>query len=167
MCELTPVFRLNDCVNMFGECHARLLDRILIVNDYNGDADKISYLSSIIDCYRLRQERDSSERRAKLCDNIVRGPTAHNDPGKVNAGRKIGKVFSKGGGIHKNDLKRGPRGNILPKKRPDLQAKRSLRDNREHELILRGTKNRKNNKKQKRDSAVQSFARYERDAGRY
>ena len=85
---------------MFRECYERLSDRFLIANedcDSNGSDDgKISYLSSIIDCFRLREARESSDRRSKLCDSICR-PIARDDPGKVNAGRRIGKVFSKNG----------------------------------------------------------------------
>ena len=47
---------------------------------------------------------------------------------------------------------RGPRGGLVPKARPDLSAKRSLRSNREAETIQRGMKYRKNNKKQMRDT---------------
>ncbi|KAL7534583.1 hypothetical protein ACHAXR_006897 [Thalassiosira sp. AJA248-18] len=154
MCELTPVFRLSDCVDMFRECHARLLGRILVVDDFGGDGEKISYLSSIIDCYLLREARETSDRRSKMCDSVYRPiAIARNDSGKVNAGRRIGKVFSK-----LNNVKRGPRGSIVPKKRPDLQAKHSLRSNRETEVIQRAMKNRKNNKKQKRDEEFRRFA---------
>ena len=157
MCELTPTFRLGDCVNMFRECHGRLLDRISVMEDYHGGFDhgRISYLSSIIDCYRLREARETSNRRAKLWDNICR-PTAYNDAGKVDPNRRVGMVFSKRGAV--GDVKRSPRGTLIPKNRPDLQAKQSLRGNREAEVIQRGTKNRKNNKKQKRDTALKEFA---------
>mmetsp|Transcript_9766 Transcript_9766/g.17575 ORF Transcript_9766/g.17575 Transcript_9766/m.17575 type:complete len:1197 (-) Transcript_9766:45-3635(-) len=154
MCDFVPMFRLSDCVDMFRECHARLFDRVDIVEDLSGDGEKISYLSSFIDCFRLREARDLSVRRSKLCDDICR-PIERDHPGKVTPGRRIGKVFS----APKNDAqKRGPRGGLLPKKRPDLQAKNSLRSNREAELIQRGMKNRKNNKKQKRDAPGRSFA---------
>jgi len=154
MCELTPVFRLSDCVDMFRECHARLFDRIDVADDHD---EKISYLSCMIDCYRLNEARETSVRRSKLCDDINR-PTPRDHPGKVSSGRRIGKVFTKGSGAVQSSLKRGPRGGIVPKKRPDLQAKHSLRNNRDAEIIQRGVKNRKNNKKQKRDEALRSFA---------
>lgn len=159
LCELTPVFRLSDCVDMFRECHGRLMDRVLIVDDYDGcNENKISFLSSIIDCYRLREARETSNRRAKLCDSICR-PIAHNDAGKVNPGRRIGMVFSKNGAVRdNNNMQRGPRGGIVPRTRPDLQAKKALRGNRDAEIIQRGMKNRKNNKKQKRDSSLTGFA---------
>ena len=158
MCDFVPMFRLSDCVDMFRECHARLFDRIQIVDDFNGDGEKISYLSSFIDCFRLREARELSVRRSKLCDDICR-PIERDHPGKVTPGRRIGKVFS----APKNDvqkLKRGPRGSLLPKKRPDLEAQYqySLRSNGDAEIIQRGMKNRKNNKKQKRDAPGRSFA---------
>ena len=156
MCELSPVFRLSDCVDLFQECHGRLLDRFLIVD--NGGFD-VSYLSCIIDCFRLIKARDTSKQRARLCDNLRR-PIAHNDPGKVNPGRKIGTVFTKSGAVRDDtsSMKRGPRGNLIPKQRPDLDAKKSLHSNRDAEVIQRGMKNRKNNKKQKRDTALKEFA---------
>ena len=155
MCELSPVFRLSDCVDLFQECHGRLSDRFLIVDDGLHNST-ISYLSSIIDCFRLIKARDTSKQRARLCDNLRR-PIAHNDPGKVNPGRKIGTVFTKSGAVHDDtSSKRGPRGNLVPKQRPDLDAKKSLRG--DAAVIQRATKNRKNNKKQKRDTALKEFA---------
>ena len=154
MCELSNIFRIADCVDMFRECHARLLDRILIVDGFGGDRDEVSYLSCIIDCYRLRAARESSDRRSKLTDSICR-PVARNHPGKVTAGRRIGKVFSKGEG---QPPKRGPRGGLVPKKRPDVAAAKALRGNRDREIIQRGSKNRKSKKKQVRDVALKSFA---------
>jgi hypothetical protein len=94
MCELTPVFRLPDCVDMFRECHERLTDRCLLVDDCSG-AHEFSYLSSIIDCHSLREARDASKRRARLCDNIVTRPTPRDHPGKVSAGRRISHVFTR------------------------------------------------------------------------
>ena len=159
LCELAPIFRLGECINMFRECHRRLSDRFLAEDNYDVDGRKISYLSSIIDCFRLSEARETSNRRAKLCDSICR-PTARNDTGKVNAGRRIGQVFSKNGPVsmqqQRSGMERGPRGGIVPKRRPDLQAKSHL--DQEAEIIMRGTKNRKNKKKQKRDVALKSFA---------
>ena len=156
MCELSPVFRLSDCVDLFQECHGRLSDRFLLAEDRGFD-EKIAYLSSIIDCFRLIKARDTSKQRARLCDNLRR-PIAHNNPGKVNPGRKIGTVFTKSGAVRDDasSMKRGPRGNLIPKQRPDLDAKKSLRG--DAEVIQRGMKNRKNNKKQKRDTALKEFA---------
>lgn len=157
VCDLELVFRISDCVDMFRECHARLFARILMVNDAGSSEQKVklSFLSSMIDCFRLREARETSDRRSKMCDtNIVNTPVARNDPGKVNGGRRIGKVFSKNDGPE--NWKRGPRGNILPKKRPDLEAKNSSRDR--EALLQRAMKNRKNNKKQKRDVALREFA---------
>lgn len=161
-CDLDLVYRLSDCVDMFRECHARLFDRIKMWDDNSGSSSsssmankKISFLSSIIDCSRLRDDRETSDRRSKMCDTAAthETPISRNDPGKVNGNRKIGKIFSKRDGP--DDWSRGPRGNILPKKRPDLEAKIS---NRDTEILQRATKNRKNKKKQKRDSALREFA---------
>ena len=219
ICDLSNAFRIIDCVGMFRECYERLSDRIDLFNDSNYYG-KISHLSSIVDCFRLKDARDASVRRSTLCDNINR-PTARDgksltyfmystnlmtpkqsmsysaclytkstDPGKVTPGRKIGQIFSKHG-LHQpgsetkrytgtngnssskrsrvaddskvsptdtSSFKRGQRGSIIPSKRPDLDAKKSLRSNPEEELMLRASKNRKNKKKQTRDSAIRSFA---------
>ena len=71
--ELTPVFRLSDCVDMFHECYNRLL-----LSDTTDDALMSarktatvppSYLSRIIDCRRLREARETSERRSRMSEN--------------------------------------------------------------------------------------------------
>ncbi len=150
--ELTPVFRLSDCVDMFRECH----DRILNV-DVGEDTIKTSYLSNVIDCYRLREAREASDRRSKIEDERVRLPNACHDSGKAKqGGRGVGAVFSKNN-VQK-DLKRGPRGGIVPKIRPDLAAKNSLKGNPYGEIIQRAMKNRKNKKKQTRDAPLKQSA---------
>ncbi len=101
ICDLSNAFRIADCVGMFNECYKRLLERVDQANKLDktrdgGNYKSISYLSSIIDCFRLKQARDASERRSSFCDGIRR-PTARDDPGKVNPGRRIGQVFTKHG----------------------------------------------------------------------
>lgn len=170
---------------MFRECHERLFDRMLLAEAFDGDcSDNLSYLSSVIDCFRLKEARESSDRRSRLSDDITR-PTPRDHPGKVNASRRVGKVFSKH--EHASDTKRqmnfsenesnkrrrsyndvsfnaqqqkrGPRGGLIPLHRPDLVAKRQLKANPDKELLLKGTKNRKNKKKQTRDEALRAFSR--------
>ena len=184
ICDLTPVFRMPDIVEMFRECHERLSDRIILAEGFDGGecSDSLSYLSSIIDCFRLKEARESSDRRSRLCEDICR-PIARDHPGKVSHSRRVGKVFSKhdSGGNYKRPVEsygssqnskrrrshtddaqrpnRGPRGGLLPSHRPDLHAMRSLRADPEKELLLRGTKNRKNKKKQSRDDALRAFSR--------
>ncbi len=51
--------------------------------------------------------------------------------------------------------KRNPRGALIPKYRPDVE----MRATGEEALLQRGGKNRKNKKKQKRDSAITEFCR--------
>ncbi len=55
-----------------------------------------------------------------------------------------------------NNSKRGPRGGIIPKTRPDVDARNSLGE--EAALIQRGMKQRKNKKKQARDRELTRFA---------
>ena len=143
MVELTPVFRLNDCVDMFRECH----DRIVKAN-VGGNTVKGSYLSSIIDCYRLREAREASNRRSKIDDERTRSLIARQDPSKLYASRGVSTV---------ENLKRGPRGGIVPKIRPDLEAKTSLKSNSYGDIIQRAMKNRKNKKKQTRDAPLKQL----------
>ena len=159
-CDLELVFRIGDCVDTFRECHERLFARIRTLDDASSSEtnEQVSFLSSIIDCFRLRDARETSDRRSKMCDINDIGttrPIARNDPGKVNGGRRIGKVFSKSDGPE--NWKRGPRGGIIPRKRPDLEAAKNS-NHRNVEILQRATKNRKNNKKQKRDVAFKEFA---------
>jgi hypothetical protein len=178
MCELSTVFRLPDCVDMFRECHERLTDRCLLIDNCSVGAHQCSYLSSIIDCYSLREARETSKRRARLSDNIITRPTPRDHPGKVSAGRRISHVFTRTGSSvaskpdnkkRKNTnespgykrskpdtTKRGPRGGIIPKNRPDLDARKSI--GAEAAVIQRGMKQRKNKKKQARDKELTRFA---------
>ncbi len=177
ICDLTPIFRLPDCVEMFRECHERFTDRCLLIDDCSG-ALQCSYLSSIIDCHSLREAREASKRRATLCDNIITRPTPLNHPGKVSAGRRISHVFTRNGSSvaskpasnkrkntnesagHKRSKsdtsKRGPRGGLIPKNRPDVSARNSL--GAEAAVMQRGMKQRKNKKKQARDKELTRFA---------
>lgn len=186
VCDLAPVFRIPDIVEMFRECHERLFDRLLLAEGFDDGkgSDNLSYLSSLIDCFRLKEARESSDRRSKVSDEITR-PVGRDHPGKVNPSRRVGKVFSKNefttmrqttqsqmdNTAHEsrkrlrpaNDTSynppRGPRGGLIPLHRPDVAAMRSMRANPEQELLHRGTKNRKNKKKQARDDALRVFSR--------
>ena len=186
VCDLAPVFRIPDIVEMFRECHERLFDRILLVEGFDDDKSSanLSYLSSMIDCFRLKEARESSDKRSRLSDDITR-PIGRDHPGKVSNSRRIGKVFSKNEHpsnpkrpiptsfldsnkkrrsfndppFNSQQAKRGPRGGLIPLHRPDVIAAKSLRADPEKELLLRGTKNRKNKKKQMRDDALRVFSR--------
>ena len=145
--ELTPVFRLSDCVDMFRECHDQILKA-----DIGEGTVKASFLSSTIDCFRLREARQTSVRRSKMDNDTVRPPLARSDPGKVNGGRSVGVVSYKSDA--QKGLKRGPRGDILTKICPDLAAKDSLKGSCYGEVIQRTMKNRTNKKKQTRDAPL-------------
>ena len=80
VCELVPVFKLEDCVAMFNECYFRLTDRIQLAEER--DSSKFSYLSSFIDCRRLREARELWARRAKLSESIDH-PISQDNPLRV------------------------------------------------------------------------------------
>lgn len=160
ICDLVPVFKLEQCVALFNECHLRLSERLR-----RSSQQRLSFLSSFIDCHRLREARECSMRRSKAAPTQALKSISRHDSGKVSAGRKVNTVFTKSGfssGARKSwendNHARSTRGAILPRRRPDLEAKRSIR-NTEQEVIQRGMKNRKNNKKQKRDEALVNFAK--------
>lgn len=151
ICDLVPVFKLESCVGLFNECYSRLSERLMRTS-----RQRISFLSSFVDCHRLREAREYSMRRSKAAPTLASGSKSCHDSGKVSAGRKVNTVFTKSGRIDNHS--RSGRGAILPRRRPDLEAKRSIR-NTEQDVIQRGLKNRKNNKKQKRDKALVDFAK--------
>jgi hypothetical protein len=74
----------------------------------------------------------------------------------VNGGRNVGVVFYKSDA--QKGLKRGPRGDIVPKIHPDLAAKDSLKGNCYGEIIQRAMMNRVNQKKQTRDAPLKNLA---------
>lgn len=83
----------------------------------------------------------------------------YQNPSPIVAGRKVGFTFSKPGfngsrNSPSTQPNRGPRGGLIPKHRPDLDAKPKGLD----ALYLKARKNRKNKKKQKRDTALREFA---------
>jgi len=56
-------------------------------------------------------------------------------------------------------LQRGPRGGLIPKRRPDVEARNAEKEQDPTVKILRrGSKNRKNKRKQSRDIALKEFA---------
>ena len=160
ICDLVPVFKLESCVALFNECYLRLAERLM-----RSGRQRLSFLSSFVDCHRLREAREYSMRRSKAAPTQTSKSISRHDSGKVSAGRKVTTVFTKSGsssGAQKSwkngNHSRSARGAILPRRRPDLEAKRLIR-NTEQEVIQRGLKNRKNNKKQKRDKALVDFAK--------
>jgi hypothetical protein len=169
--ELTPVFRLTDCVDMFHECYDRLLlSNTTSIDEAHMSARKIatvptSYLSRIIDCHRLKEARETSERRSRMSENsnnsrsqysssssstVIPSPHANLNDDNDNRRKVLG-----------GQVKRGPRGGIIPKYRPDLMASTATAattNQQDLNLLQRATKNRKNNKKQKRDAVVKEYA---------
>ena len=160
-----------------------------------------SLLGNLVNCTKLKVERNACLAKAERVHDLSKEKPfiGRNHPGKVNAGRKVGHVFSREGrsfnagtgspspesksgrttpqrrGDGMRDpydtdeeadrimagygLMRGPRGSLVPKHRPDVEARReALRNDPDHELKGRASKNRSSKKKQKRDSAIREFA---------
>ena len=194
--DLAPVFRIKDCVEVFGLCFLRLRRKLA-----DAEGAKGSFLSNTVDCAKLKNERDKSIVKSKVVETLRSSTVARDHPGKVTPGRRINFVFprsspneskrrkasaqvfparesdtkrskqesafppfSNNGSDEEADrlmagygLQRGPRGTIVPRNRPDVEAKRPERNNPVLELFARASKNRKNKKKQNRDKAISEF----------
>ena len=203
--DMMPVFHVSHCVEVFEKCFWRLIKRLQrssggLSSKKDGSSGP-SLLGNLVNCTKLQVERKACLAKAERLHDLSKEKPfiGRNHPGKVNAGRKVGHVFSKegrsfnagtgspapesksgrttpqrrGGGTrdpYDTDeeadrlmagygVMRGPRGSLVPKHRPDVEARReALKNDPEVELKGRASKNRSSKKKQKRDSAVRDFA---------
>ena len=204
--DMMPVFHVSHCVEVFEKCFWRLMKRLQRRSSGGPSSKKDSssgpsLLGNLVNCTKLKVERKACLAKAERVHDLTKEEPfiGRNHPGKVNAGRKVGHVFSREGrsfnagtgspapksksgrttpqrrGDGMRDpydtdeeadrlmagygVMRGPRGSLVPKHRPDVEARReALRNDPDHELKGRASKNRSSKKKQKRDSAVREFA---------
>ena len=200
--DMMPVFHLSHCVKVFERCFWRLMQRFQRLGSLSSQkrsGSGPSLLGNLVNCTKLSLERKSCLSKAeRVRDMSMSKPfIGRNHPGKVNAGRKIGHVFSKegrsfnagvaspasasgrttpqrrGNGAREPSdtdeeaeqlmagygVQRGARGTLVPKYRPDVEARReAIRDDPTYELRGRASKNRSSKKKQKRDTAIKEFA---------
>jgi len=166
--NMSAVFKIDSIVALFGICFNRLCKRMQQLFQ----KEHFSLLNCIIDHSSLGAARDHALRNSQVLShfNILR-----NDPGKITDGKRVGHVFSKR--THQGEdisnrkeacdtddeaeelmagygLQRGPRGALIPRHRPDIEAKRTGT----FLAVERARKNRKNNKKQSRDAAITEWA---------
>lgn len=173
--DLKAVYKADQCVDLFGLAWDLLVTRI-----ERGDTTK-SMLAGVVNEDRLRVERESRLNQAKLLNEYTKKHQAksgipNNNPNQstnVN-GRPMNQVFQRLASFPRSKplpetpnemdaseqellagygVKRGPRGGLKPKFRPDLAARKFF-----SELHGRATKNRHSKKKQMRDVAVKEFA---------
>ncbi len=163
--DLNGGVKLDRCVRLFGECFNRLMYQLL---SHQNDVD-VSMIASLIEGPKLKHERvkciEMSAQWKKMKSQIHSYSTVRSIRDTFNAAGGI--TFSKSGhnllsnGLDKEKdidtrgMARGPRGGLIPKCRPDIDAKPKAN---QASLFLRGRKNRKNKKKQKRDEALREFA---------
>lgn len=146
------------CGDLFGVCYKRLL---YMIRQQQCNVD-ISMIASVIKVEKLKSARGNCITMASEWKRM-RSPNRYK-PQTIIGSSKLGFTFSKFGSLKKShdaldmgtstgSTKRGPRGGLVPKTRPDIDAKpQGLK-----EMFLKGSKNRKNKKKQKRDTALKSF----------
>jgi hypothetical protein len=181
MAELQAVFKLVHCERVFRMCLDRLMDRCKSSGGEQSFLGTIIDINMLIQERRACISKSALMNQFKRADQPVNTWFARDHPGKVTPGRKIGHVFSKSTAEsskrQKNEegtsapvtetteadklmegygYKRGPRGALIPRQRPDLEAKRAATP--ESYLLGRASKNRKSKKKQTRDQALHEFA---------
>ena len=173
--DLKAVYKADQCVDLFGLAWDLLVTRI-----ERGDTSK-SMLAGVVNEDRLRKERESRLKQAKLLNEFTtkrQGQTGipnnnlkQSTP--VNGG-STNNVFQRLSSFPRSKplpetpnemdasehdllagygVKRGPRGGLTPKFRPDLAARKFF-----SELHGRATKNRHSKKKQMREVALKEFA---------
>ncbi len=165
--DLNSGVKLDRCARLFGECFKRTMYQL---QQQKNDVDA-SMIAPLIDGTKLKAARRKCIEMATQWKKM-KGPqgggllvTTRLGDGTCNVppgSKRLGISFSKSGpNLHLEsssalgeDMKRGPRGGLIPKSRPDVDAKPTGVT----ALLLRGRKNRKNNKKQKRDKALREFA---------
>lgn len=168
--DLNSGVKLDRCVRLFGECFNRIMYQLY--QQHNGV--DTSTIASLIDGSKLKNARRKCIEMAmqwkkmkgpKVVDPSLQMRESSNAPRRGISFSKTGpNLFlsfngnseDNNGGANQEVL-RGPRGGLIPKCRPDIDAKPSGVT----ALLLRGRKNRKNNKKQKRDAALREFATLE------
>jgi len=167
--DLSAVFKIDVCSKLFGLCFNRLIRKI----ELRSKGVHVSLLESIVDSAKLISKRKLCLNKSNLVVQYKKKQRDHFisrfDTGKVTPStKKVGHIFSKsdaGNGslsrvgkrsvvnLSKSAI-RSKRGSLIPKQRPDLDAKHADKN----VLIGRAKKNRKNKKKQNRDRALVEFA---------
>jgi len=153
--DLKTGIKVERCASLFGVCYHRIMQRLeQQCHGYN-----VSIIGSIIDCIKLESSRKISMGMAAQSMKKIQNSSyfSDRDPNKSVAGKRVSYTFSKSCAykdrVPLQQPTRGPRGSLIPKCRPDVDAKPKGIE----ALFLRGGKFRKNKKKQKRDAALNNF----------
>ena len=151
--DLNSGVKAARCAQLFGVCYERIMHSL----EQRQHGYDVSMVASIIKASKLKSSRKnciemaSQWKKMKQLDEGTYHPT-----GRVTrsvAKNSVGFTFTKSapsnGSNESAAPKRGPRGGLIPKCRPDIDFKpKGLTA-----LLLRGRKNRKNKRKQTRDLA--------------
>ena len=171
--ELKSVFKLEHCCDLFDRSWSRLIDEL------ESDDSTASFLGKLVHSGVLRSERERNRSKAEKVHLYSQSRKARSAqrPNANNSGFSAASSSNSPKGGEKEcaaaaapaalprdadasqlmagyGMKRGPHGGLIPRNRPDVDARRSMAP----EAIGRATKNRKSKKKQKRDEGLKAIA---------
>lgn len=157
--DINPTVKGDRLSDLFGVCFNRILQSL----EQQKCGVNVSMLATIIGSSKLQSaRRNCIEMASQWRKNKQSYDGTYTYYKSVNNGNNDSSsnfTFSKSGFKRRfnqeSNLQRGPRGGLIPKSRPDLDAKLTGVD----AIFARGGKNRKNKKKQKRDVALKEFVR--------
>jgi hypothetical protein len=172
--DLDPIFKLIHCCDLFHHCWTRLMQMM-------ESGSEQSLLGKLIRCEQLRSERERNRAKASKLGHYKNSSLKSKWPTRTQekwsthrtdekwpivtraAGKKRALEETKVEGdadasqlMAGYGMKRGPRGGLIPRNRPDVAAARS--QSWIPEAVGRATKNRKNKKKQTRDEGLKAIA---------
>ncbi len=153
--DLQPIFKLIYCCNLFNQSWTRLM-QVLESNN-----STTSLLGKLVHCNVLRSERDQNRNKASKLDRYSsKSKKWPGQPSPNSKKRSLEDTFIAGDAeantlLAGYGMKRGPRGGLIPRNRPDVAA---ASQSRMPEAVARATKNRKSKKKQTRDEGLKAIA---------
>lgn len=152
--DLNAGIKAARCADLFGVCYERIMHSL----EQHQHGYDVSMIASIIKSKNLKFARKNRMKMASEWKKIKQLNEGTYSTARVTrsvAKNNFGFTFTKSVPFNESNQstapKRGPRGGLIPKCRPDIDAKpKGLTA-----LLLRGSKKRKNKRKQNRDSAFQ------------
>ena len=159
---------VDSCIELFQRCFQKLMDGL---ENHEGMKDRRSLVATLVDVMKVKRERTAAVLQAKSFrppqskkssngnPSITKSGSSDNLAGKKTHAKSKpeSKAVKSGKKKESPNPKKGPkrsaRGALVPKRRFDVEKRLDGMD----ALLQRGGKNRKNKKKQKRDSAITEF----------
>ena len=152
---------VDSCIELFQRCFQKLMDGL---ENHEGMKDRRSLVANLVDVMKVKRERTAAVLQAKSFRSppsknmsnrisISKSGSSDNLAGKRTHTKTVKSGKKKESPNPKKGPKRSARGALVPKRRSDVEKKLDGMD----ALLQRGGKNRKNKKKQKRDSVITEF----------